>query len=209
MVRLRSNSFGNKQDNHSQDKYVPEDGSGFHSKSSKKSKSGRKGKNKLRDRFKQFGGSKEWSYGCGGGEAGPFTAEDDNNSIDVEGPPILTIEVDETKEIDLTERVPKKTDAEIEKKFASAAREAVKTQMDDLECQCSVDTLHNSMNDIDLSARSMPPASMNPTSLLERFGTSKVRRFLLFGRSTEKEDEWRPRCHLQCITLHSIFYFLT
>lgn len=117
--------------------------------------------------WKKYSGNKEWTNGCGS------PVPDDSGEFG-HGPPILTIEVDESKEIDLTHRVRQKSEKEMDKEFALAAREAVLSQMEELGDECSDEECATS-SEFDSSARSLPPPNMNPTSLLEAFGTAKVR----------------------------------
>ena len=146
-------------------------------------------KSTFRDRWRKYGGGggdnnkKEWMNGCGGGiKPSTDNLEEPDDHF---GPPMLTIEVDPTKEIDLTHRERPKTEAQMAQEFASAAREAVRLQMKELgneECldhdECGGGNTSDgstAVDVIDASMRSLPPPNMNPTSLLESFGTAKVR----------------------------------
>ncbi|CAJ1931564.1 unnamed protein product [Cylindrotheca closterium] len=173
-------------------------------------------KSTFRDRWRKISGGgsngNEWMNGCGG--ATPNT--DDSDELgEIIGPPVLTIEVDPTKEIDLNLRVRQKTQSQMSQEFASAAREAVKLQMKELRtedeendecvgnaCQQErvadadadasdpVDGSNGSSRDSgemkdaflevsERSQRSLPPPYMNPTILLESFGTAKVQEIRL------------------------------
>lgn len=142
-------------------------------------------------RWKKFGAPNEWANGCG--DVDP-DQEGSDEIFDIQGPPILTIEVDPSKEIDLSARTRPRTIEQITNEFALAAREAVREQMRGLEntnlekFECSEDDCASSMTNsdpdkstrsgsaqFDQSARSMPPATMKPTSLLDSFGAARVR----------------------------------
>jgi len=92
-------------------------------------------------------------------------------------PPILTIEVDQSKQINVTGRVQRKTAEQIAIEFALAAREAVDEQMQDLQD----DTMCDDLGEIAKSAQSTPPESMKPTSMLESFGTAKIQEIVMDG----------------------------
>lgn len=95
--------------------------------SSTKSKKG----SMFQARWLKFGGSKEWKNGC----SSSLVAEGESDEARADGPPVLSIQVDQSKVIDLTERVRQKSDAQITREFALAAREAVKEQMETLKQQ--------------------------------------------------------------------------
>lgn len=164
MGRARSKSTENEDADNSME---PNDGVSEPKSRSKSSTSGGLG------RWIKFAagssGNKQWLNGCG-----DMPADGSSGGLDGHNPPILTIEVDTQQEVDLSHRVRQKTELQMSQEFASAARQAVQSQMKLLEAETSCVDGECEEAEIDGSARSLPPPNMNPTSLLESFGSAKV-----------------------------------
>mmetsp|Transcript_28971 Transcript_28971/g.69958 ORF Transcript_28971/g.69958 Transcript_28971/m.69958 type:complete len:395 (-) Transcript_28971:415-1599(-) len=177
--RSRSRSTEKDYDVDDQQSMEPNDGT---SEPTNKSSSNGNKKSTFPLRWKKFSGgnnNKEWANGCGGGMMSS-PGDDDAGSDELDdGPPILTIEVDQSKEIDLSHRVRQKTEAQMSKEFALAARRAVQNQMNILREELDCSNREDCGDEMDGSARSQPPPDMAPTSLLEAFGSAKIQEIVI------------------------------